>query len=158
MFTLLFQLSNYSSKSPFFFQVIFFNYPDSLSNSSPASLLELILSHWHIIYSIDITLARSSMRLIFLNLFDSLCLSYFSHQPYLTQLIPPSLKHFFILFSRFYMLLAFLLNWFLFCVFPPRSSSRRSCLIVGLTHVLVFDLSLSLLTCASSVISWGLGI
>lgn len=105
---------------PSFSKWFFFNYPDSLSNSSPPSLLELILSHWHIIYSIGITLARSPMRLIFLNLFDFPCLSYFSHQPYLTRLIPPSLEHFFILFSRFYVLLAFLLNWFLFCVFPPR--------------------------------------
>ena len=122
-------------------------------------LLHLFLNS--IIYSTDITLARSSVRFIFLNLFDSPCLSYLSHHLYLKQLIhPPSLKHFFILFSRLYMLLAFLLNWFLFCVFPPRSSSQpqRSYLIVGLTYILVFDLSLSLLTSASSMISWGLGI
>ena len=66
------------------------------------------------------------------------------------------------IFYYYHILSTSIVNWHLgcFCVFPPRSSSQpqRLCLIVGLTYILVFDLSLSLLTCAPSMISWGLGI
>lgn len=128
------------------------NYLDSLSNSSLTFILKLLQSDLHLLQSIDTSLARSSMTFIFLNLFNFPCLSYFSHQSNLIQLIPPpSLKHF--LHFAFKTLYA---PGFL----PTQLISLLSLssevliitlgiisLIAGVTYISFSDLSLSLLSC-----------